>query len=65
MTAVEQYIKALKNYKKINGTLDDAIVLAETLLLASEERQIIQIVEKSRTTGLTAEYLIEQLKQEQ
>jgi hypothetical protein len=62
MTAVEQYIKTLKNYKAINGTIDDAIVIAETLLLASEEKQIIDIVEKSRATGLTAEYLLEQLK---
>jgi len=65
MTAVQAYIKAIKNYKNIGGSIDDAIVIAETLLLDLEERQIKEIVEKSRTTGLTAEYLIEQLKQEQ
>lgn len=65
MTAVQAYIQAIKNYKKIGGSIDDAIVIAETLLLDLEERQIKEIVEKSRATGLTAEYLIEQLKQEQ
>ena len=64
MTAVQAYIQALKNYKKIDGSIDDAIVIAETLLLDLEERQIKEIVEKSRETGLTAEYLIEQLKQQ-
>jgi hypothetical protein len=63
MTAVQAYIQAIKNYKKIGGSIDDAIVIAETLLLDLEERQIKEIVEKSRTTGLTAEYLIEELKQ--
>jgi len=63
MTAVQAYIQAIKNYKKIGGSIDDAIVIAETLLLDLEERQIKEIVEKSRETGLTAEYLIEQLKQ--
>ena len=65
MTAVQAYIQAIKNYKKIGGSIDDAIVIAETLLLDLEERQIKEIVEKSRETGLTAEYLIEQLKQKQ
>lgn len=65
MTAVQAYIQAIKNYKKIGGSIDDAIVIAETLLLDLEERQIKEIVEKSRETGLTAEYLIEQLKQQQ
>jgi hypothetical protein len=65
MTAVQAYIQAIKNYKKIGGSIDDAIVIAETLLLDLEERQIKEIVEKSRETGLTAEYLIEQLKQTQ
>jgi len=65
MTAVQAYIQAIKNYKKIGGSIDDAIVIAETLLLDLEERQIKEIVEKSKATGLTVEYLIEQLKQEQ
>ncbi len=65
MTAVQAYIQALKNYKKIDGSIDDAIVIAETLLLDLEERQIIEIVEKSKTTGLSAQHFIEQLKQEQ
>jgi hypothetical protein len=38
-TAVEMYITALKNYKKTGGSIDDAIVIAETLLLSSEEVQ--------------------------
>lgn len=65
MTAVQAYIQAIKNYKKIGGSIDDAIVIAETLLLDLEERQIKEIVEKSRETGLTAEYLIEELKNKQ
>ena len=38
MTNTEKYIAALKNYKKIDGTIDDAIVIAETLLLELEIR---------------------------
>jgi hypothetical protein len=64
MTAVEKYIESLKKYKVINGTIDDAIIIAETLLIELERKQIIDIVEKSRVTGLTAEYLLEQLKSE-
>jgi hypothetical protein len=38
MTNTEKYIAALKNYKKIDGTIDDAIVIAETLLMELEIR---------------------------
>lgn len=65
MTAVQAYIQAIKNYKKIGGSIDDAIVIAETLLLELEERQIKEIVEKNKTTGLSVENLIKQLKQQQ
>lgn len=40
-TPVEAYIEALKNYKKLNGSLDDAIILAESLLLALERKHIV------------------------
>ena len=39
MTAVDKYILAIKNYKNIGGSLDDAIVIAETLLKEAVERE--------------------------
>jgi hypothetical protein len=39
MTAVESYIVAIKNYKNIGGSIDDAIVIAETLLKEVVERE--------------------------
>ena len=40
MTAVERYITSIKRYKEIGGDIDDVIVLADTLLLELEQRQI-------------------------
>ena len=40
MTAVEKYILAIKRYKEIGGDIDDVIVLADTLLLELEQRQV-------------------------
>ena len=40
MTAVEKYILAIKRYKEIGGDIDDVIVLADTILLALEEKQL-------------------------
>jgi hypothetical protein len=42
MTAVEKYIKTLKNYKEIGGSIDDAIMVAETLLITLEKKQMEQ-----------------------
>jgi len=41
MTAVEKYIKGLKNYKELDMNIDAAILLAETVLLSLEKQQII------------------------
>jgi hypothetical protein len=38
-TPVQAYIKSLHNYKKIGGSIDDAIVIAETLLLELEKKE--------------------------
>jgi len=53
-SVVKQYIAALKKFKAINGTLDDAIVLAETLLIASEERQRRTDFEAGGAAGFNA-----------
>jgi hypothetical protein len=53
-TVVEKYIETLKNYKKSNGTIDDAIIIAETLLLASEERQRRMDFEAGGAAGFNA-----------
>ena len=47
MTAVEKYIKGLKNYKELGMDIDAAIVLAETVLLSLEKEQIIDAYNKS------------------
>jgi hypothetical protein len=39
MTAIDKYVEAIKNYKKIGGSIDDAIVIAETLLKEAVERE--------------------------
>ena len=51
-TAVQVYISTLRNYKKINGSIDDAIVIAETLLLELEKRQIIESYNQDLYGGL-------------
>ena len=51
MTPVEKYIKALNNHKKIGGTLDQAIVIAETLLLMVEEKELKAAYNKGYENG--------------
>jgi len=53
-TAVEKYIQVLKNYKAINGTIDDAIVIAETLLLEIESMQRKMDFEAGGKAGFSA-----------
>ena len=67
MTAVEKYIKALNNYKNIGGSIDDAIVMAETLLLMIEEKELKAAYNKGYENGQAnnihdAEQYYEQLK---
>lgn len=40
MTPVQAYIKTLQNYKELNGSIDDAIIIAETLLIVLEKKMI-------------------------
>ena len=54
MTPVERYIEAIKNYKNIGGSLDDAIVIAETLLLESERIQRRKDYEAGGKAGFNA-----------
>lgn len=49
MTAVEKYIKGLKNYKELGMSIDSAILLAETVLLPLEKQQIINAFDDGRT----------------
>ena len=53
-TAVERYISVLKNYREINGTIDDAIVIAETLLLEIETAQRRKDFEAGGKSGFNA-----------
>lgn len=60
--ASEKYVKnfaeSVKSARQI-GFMDGAKWQTERMY---SEEEVIAIVEKSRTTGLTAEYLIEQFK---
>ena len=54
MIAVQAYIKAIKNYKNIGGSIDDAIVIAETILLTGEKIELQNAYNKGYQDGLEA-----------
>jgi hypothetical protein len=46
MTPIQTYIESLKNYKKSGGNIDDAIILAETILIEIEKKHITDAYKK-------------------
>ena len=71
-TAVEWLVSNIYTFQKeieagnehLKSKIEQAKAMEQVERMYSEE-EVIEIVEKSRATGLTAEYLIEQLKHKQ
>ena len=38
-SVIQKYIDTLRNFKKTGGSLDDAIIIAETLMIELERKQ--------------------------